>query len=317
MAILNRFIDTIVGVPSMRKVRDFRMEAMREMYDPTVFNEIATRQRTRATEGLSDLAEQAALRRVASQAARPVDPSIVGGDAARAMAMSRAQEAGVSMAYGDIAARLAEMDEQMRAQYGDAYAQTVGQQSQMMGMRRAALANEQAMFEEERSMRRRQLGAQALKAGVEVGAALLGVPGGGTLGEVFSKGIQKKSAKRAEASLAQARAGLMPGDIENIDIEPGAIDLDTDIDYSLMAPLIDDVAPQIDYDAMKMTIAPKSIINRQTMRLPTFMETQMNRGFGRNADLSWMYQYTPGTGKKQKRHPMDEDYFLSGYGLNR
>jgi hypothetical protein len=226
MAILNRVIDSIVGVPSMRKVRNLRMDAMRDIYDPTIYNEIATRQRTRATEGLSDLAEQNALRRVASQGAAPIDPSILGGNAARAMSMATSQQASVNSAYGQVAERLAEMDEQMRLQYGDAYAQTVGLQSQQLGFRRAALANEQAMFEQERSSRRRELGTQvavglgslalgALTGGVGAGAALGASAGGaggsllGLAGSMLGKHIASgKLTKQIDAQEAARMAGI-------------------------------------------------------------------------------------------------------------
>jgi hypothetical protein len=303
--IVGRAIDRITGVPSMRKVRDFRMEAMREMYDPTVYNEIATRQRTRATEGLSDLAEQTALRRIASQAARPVDPSIVGGDAARAMSMATTQQAAVNMAYGEIASRLAEMDEQIRAQYGDAYAETVGLQSQIMGMRRAALSNEQAMFEEERSMRRRQLGAQALTGAIGIGGALLGAPGiGGIAGAI--------SQRRATQSLAQARAELMPGEVENFFIEPGEIDLDTDLEMTNQMPMIDDLVQNIDYDAMRMPLPPPRITNPNIMNQPPYVPPVLRRTD--RDDMSWLYTPIRGVGKKIAPPKPTRMEIMGGFG---
>lgn len=302
MAIINRLVDKIVGVPSMRKVRDYRMEAMRGMYDPTIFNEIATRQRTRATEGLSDLAEQTALRRVASQASAPIDPSIVGGDAARALSMARTQQASVGSAYGDLASRLAEMDEQIRMQYGDAYAQTVGQQSQLAGMRRAGIAGEQATFEEERSMRRRQFGSEALRTALTVGAGLAGIPGGGSLADFISK-------RRSDKSLAAARADLMPGNVENMYIEAEP-DLGTDIDFSNELPFvdIDRFVPNVDYDAMKMPLpSPSRVTNPQNSQpspyVPPFLRSQDN--------MDWLYRPIKGIGGRSRRNPME---IMGGFG---
>lgn len=319
MAILNRIIDSIVGVPSMRKTRNLRMEAMRNIYDPTVYNEIATRQRTRATEGLSDLAEQTALRRVASQAAAPIDPSILGGDAARAMAMSTSQQAAVNRTYGDVAARLAEMDEQIRAQYGDAYAQTVATQSQQLGFRRAAIAGEQATFEQERSMRRRQLGAQALSAGISIGGALLGVPGASSIGGLVGGAItQRKESKNLTADVMAMEAERMK-DIptrENMPTVPfkeaspivfGPLFPQTQTNYPAMREeMFSRLTPADD------TVTPQFVANPQMTAQGSYVPPLLRRD-----NLDWLYKPIKGAGGPVRRNPMDQDYFLSGYGFNR
>ncbi len=215
MAILNKLVDSIVGVPSMRKTRDFRMEAIRSMYDPTIYNEIATRQRTRATEGISDLVEQQALRRSVDQMNRPIDYSMVGGNAARGMAMSNMQQLQGNQGYSDVTAQLAQMDETIRNQYGDAYAQTVGMQSQMMGQRRAGLANEQAVFNEERSARRRALGTQLAKGAFSLaaGVATAGITSALGIGGAAAGGAAGAANTGAGAAAGAATGGLLGGGI--------------------------------------------------------------------------------------------------------
>lgn len=225
MAILNKIIDGLVGVPSMRRTRDFRMEAINSMYDPTIYNEIATRQRTKATEGLSNLVEQDALRRTSDQMNRPIDYSMTGGNAARAMSMANMQQIQGNKAHSEMATQLAQMDEQVRNQYGDAYTETVANQGQIAGQRRAGLASEQASFNEERSMRRMALGANVAQMGF--GAVMGAATGGLSLGGFLSS-------LKAKRSLTEAKAAGMPTapEAQYLDMEP---DLSTNnVDYGSM-----------------------------------------------------------------------------------
>lgn len=250
MAILNKIIDGLVGVPSMRRTRNFRMEAIKNMYDPTVYNEIATRQRTRAIEGLSDLVEQQALRRVADQMNRPIDYSMTGGNAARGMAMSNMQQTQGNRAYSQMAAQLAQMDEEIRNQYGDAYTQTVAQQSALMGQRRAGLANEQAAFNEERSMRRMSLGANVLQTGLSLAAPLVG----GAIGGIIGKARASSAAKSA---------------IANRPIEP--VEPVVNVIPEAGMPNLSFSAP--DYDSMRMDLPPGPLMTPAFQTPPRRQET--------------------------------------------
>ena len=240
MAILNKVIDGLVGVPSMRRTRDFRMEAIKNMYDPTVYNEIATRQRTKASEGLSNLVEQQALRRTVDQMNRPIDPSLVGGNAARGMAMANMQQVQGNRAFSQTAGQLAEMDEEIRNQYGDAYTQTVAEQSQMMGQRRAGLANEQASFNEERSMRRMSLGINVAQTALgSIALPFAGKALGGAIG-----GAIAKSKGMAAAKTAIANKPMQPAQSPN--------------DLPMEPPGIDSEMPATDYGSMRMTMPTPS-----------------------------------------------------------
>jgi hypothetical protein len=288
MAILNKIIDGLTGVSSMRKTRDFRMEAVKNMYDPTVYNEIASRQRTKATEGLSTLVEQQALRRTADQMNRPVDYSMTGGNAARGMAMSNMQQIQGNRAYGEVATQLAQMDETVRNQYGDAYTETVGMQSQMMGQRRAGLANEQAMFNEERDFRRRALGAniaQTALAGIALPFA------GQALGSAIGGAIAKsKSASIAKGSIIQAKNEIRPESPSPVFLEPDSLpEQPGSVDYGSM--FMQSISPT----PME---APTATQQRPIIQpLPPFMNKIPSTG------IPWYAKPVPGMRFGQKRQP--------------
>jgi hypothetical protein len=175
-SLFNKLIDNVVGRSSMERTRDLRTQAIDAMYDPTMLNPLVERSKAKAVEGMDEGVKQEARRDAMRSLFRPVDSSFTGGNAARAMAMSNMQMMQGNQAMGRMETSFALQDQQIKDQYADQYTNLQTQQSQLIGQRTAGKLNESALFNEELSARRRQLGSTV--AGLAVDVGLLAATGG-------------------------------------------------------------------------------------------------------------------------------------------
>ncbi len=169
--LFSKLIDGVVGRGAMERTRDYRMDAINQMYDPSQLDPLASRQRSKAIEGMDYRVEQQARRQTSNSLFAPMDTSYVGGNAARALSMQNMRNTQGTRAMAQMETNLALEDQRIRDQYGDQYVDTTVQQGQLFRQRAAGIAQENATFNEELSMRRRQLGSAVAGLAVEAGAA--------------------------------------------------------------------------------------------------------------------------------------------------
>ena len=165
----SKLIDNVVGRPSMERTRDYRMEAMREMYDPSQLDPLASRQKSKAMEGLDFRVGQQARRQASNTLFAPMDTSYIGGNAARALSMQNMRSMQGMKNVSQMETNLSMEDQRLRDMYGDQYTNTVVEQGQLSRQRNAGIAQENASFNEELSMRRRQLGSSVASFAVDLG----------------------------------------------------------------------------------------------------------------------------------------------------